>query len=162
MPVRGGRQVTKQLSVAKKRTHQLEVVGVGAAFVRVVEQPDVAVDHTAALLRHTGSSAHGKSHGPDKHGEPRFALHQSVATVCIVQTVTGVMRLGNDGVERAAVQRGVHFIGNLLQTSLEHGERDGIECGRSVVITHGFFLGCVVSIHSSNLPHGSCSLKNQE
>ncbi len=51
VPVRGRGQEAEQPAGAKHRQHQLEVVGVGAAFVGVVEEPDVAVLHAAARLR---------------------------------------------------------------------------------------------------------------
>ena len=130
VPMRGGCQKTIQLALAKKRPHQLEVVGVRTAFVGVVEQPGVAVDDAATLGSGALGRAYRKGHGAYKYRQSGLALHQRVAALGVVQAVAGVVRLGNDGVERAAVQRGVHLVGNLLQSAAQDRQRDGVHCGR--------------------------------
>ena len=107
-------QEAKQFATPEKRPHQFEIIGVCAAFIGVVEQPNVTVLHAAARGSGFGSSAHGKGHGTHKHGQARFALHQSVARDTVVNAVTSIVRFGNDGVERAAVKRSIHLVGNLL------------------------------------------------
>ena len=79
VPVRGRGQKAIQLTAAKAGLDQLEVVGVGAAFVGVVEQPHIARLHAPALSRHAHGGAHGKSHGPHKHGQTRLTLDQGIA-----------------------------------------------------------------------------------
>ena len=98
----------------------------GAPLVRVVEQPHVTRLHAPAFLGHAHGRPHGKGHGPHKHRQSRFALNQGVTRGRVVQPVTGVVGFGNDGVERAAVKRGVHFIGDLLQPAPQHGQRDRV------------------------------------
>jgi hypothetical protein len=127
--VRGRRQVTEQLAATKEGAYQLEVIGMGAALVRVVEQPGVTVCHAgawvsrrAALPRHLRRGAHRERHGPDKHREARFALHQRIARDGVIEPMAGVMGLGNDGIEGAAVQRGVHLVGDLFQTPFKDGQ----------------------------------------
>jgi hypothetical protein len=45
----------------------------------------------------------------------------------VIEPVAGVMRLGDDRVERGTVKRRVHLIGNLDQATVEDRERDRIE-----------------------------------
>ena len=49
-----------------------------------------------------------------------------VAALAVVQTVAGVVRLGNDGVEGAAVERRVHFVGDLFEPTAQHGQGDRV------------------------------------
>ena len=104
----------KTIGLAEKGSHQFEIIGVRATFVRVVEQPNITVLHAPPCGGHACCCAHGKSHGTHKDGQARLALHQGIAADGIVQTVACVMRLSNDGVERTSVKRGVHFIGHLF------------------------------------------------
>ena len=128
VPVCGRSQKAIQLTVAKAGLDQFEVVGVRAALIRVVEQPHVARLHAASLSGHAHGGAHGKSHGTHKHRQARLALDQGVAGDGIVQAVASVMRLGNDGVEGAAIERGVHLVGNLFESAAQHGQSDRVHC----------------------------------
>ena len=113
-----------------------------ATLVRVVEQPDVAILHAGATFGgHAHGGAHGKGHRADKHRQSGLALDQRVAGLRVIQAVAGVVRLGNDGVERAAVQRGVHLVGNLLQPPAQHRKRHRIQ---NLFSHHGVHSCCVV------------------
>ncbi|MNI59392.1 hypothetical protein D3C73_1145510 [compost metagenome] len=127
VPMRGRSQKAEQLCAPEHRTHQLEVIRVRAAFVGVVEEPDVAIHHATALGGHLGGRLHGKGHRAHKDRQAGFALDQGGAGGRVVHAVAGVVGLGNDGVERAAVQRRVHLIGNLFQTALQDRQGDGIK-----------------------------------
>ena len=127
VPMRGRRQIAKQNPILEVRPHQLEVVGVGAAFIGVIEEPGVAGLHPPALKSHCGGGAHRKGHHPDKNRQARFALHQGVPIHRIIKTVAGIVGFGNDGVERTAVQGGIHLIGNLLETSSQNGQGHRIQ-----------------------------------
>ena len=107
-------QEAKKFATTEKWPHQFEIVGVRAAFVRIVEQPNVTVLHAAACGSSFGSRTHRKRHGAHKNGQPRFALHQGVTRDTVVNAMTSIVCFCNDRVESAAVQRGIHLVGNLL------------------------------------------------
>ena len=114
VPVRCRSQEAKKFAAAEKWPHQFEIVGVRAALIRIVEQPNVTVLHTAARGSSFGSRTHSKRHGAHKHGQARFALHQGVTRDTVVNAMASIVRFCNDRVESAAVQRGIHLVGNLL------------------------------------------------
>ena len=98
-----------------------------AAIVRIVEDEGVA-GFEAALggdLRDHGT--HREGHGADEDRQALRALHERVAGLRMVQAVAGVARLGDDGVEGAAIERRVHLVGDLLEPALQHGQRHGVD-----------------------------------
>ena len=89
-----------------------------ASLIRIVKEPRVARFHAPACVCHFTRGFDRKGHDPYKNGQARFALNQGVSCLGIVQTVTGIVRFGNDWVERTSVERGIHFISDLLQSPL--------------------------------------------
>jgi hypothetical protein len=64
---------------------------------------------------------------PTKIGRPDVPLHQGGAGLGVIEAVAGIVRLGDDRIERRAVERCVHLVGDLHQAAVEHRERDRIE-----------------------------------
>ena len=115
------------LPVAHQRAHQAEVVEVRAAVVGIVEQIGVARLEPAVARDLVDHGLDGERHGADEDRQAGRALHQGRAGLGVVEAVAGVVRLGDDRIERRAVERRVHLVGDLDETAVEHRERDRIE-----------------------------------
>ena len=128
VPVPDRCQITKDPAVTKDRAHQLEIRQVCAAFIRVIEDIDIAIFGrvVACQIDHI---AHSKGHHPDKHRQPFLALDKRFAGYGIIQPVRRVMCLGNDRVEGAAEQCRIHFIGNLFQPAAQDGKLHRVDPG---------------------------------
>ena len=68
-----------------------------------------------------------KRHGADEDRQARVALHQSGASLGVIKPVAGIMGLGDDRIERGAIKRCVHLVGDLHQAAVEHRQCHGIE-----------------------------------
>ncbi len=133
-----GGEETEHLAVPEHGLDQPEVGKVGAAVIRIVEDPDVALVDAALLRGLVDDRLHGKGHDADEDRQAGFTLHQGLAGVRIVDAVGGVMGLGDDRVEGGAEQGRVHFVGDLFQTALQDCERDRIYCHQSA--SSSYFL----------------------
>ena len=129
-PVPGRCHPAKQGAVAEHGAHQPEVVQMRAARVRVVEQIRVARGQAAVARDLLDHGPDGKRHGADEDGQPGRPLHQRVACGGVIQAVAGVAGFGNDRVERRAVERCIHLIGDLRQAPVQDGQGDRV--GRHV------------------------------
>ena len=129
MPVRGRSEEAKQFTIPVIRPHQLEIVRVRAALIRIVEEPDVSRDHAAALAGRLHGEPHREGHGTHEDRQAGFPLHQRIARYPVINTVARIVRLGNDRVERNAIKRRVHFIGDLLEPAAQNGQRNRIRRG---------------------------------
>ena len=68
-----------------------------------------------------------KAIAPTKIGRPVVPC-TSVAPVCgVVKAVAGVMGFGDDRIERRAIERRVHLVGDLDQAAIEHRKQDRID-----------------------------------
>ena len=63
---------------------------------------------------------------PTNTGRPDLPCTSVAPLAASYEAVAGVVRLGDDGIEGAAVQGRVHFIGDLFQPAVEHGQGDGV------------------------------------
>ena len=99
----------------------------GAAIIGIVEDIGVARGEGAVAGDGVDHGLDGERHGADEDRQAGRALHQGGACLGVIEAVAGVVRLGDDRIERRAVERGVHLVGDLHQAAVEHRERDGIE-----------------------------------
>ena len=116
-------------AVTHQWTHQTEIVEVGAAVVRIVEQIGVAGGEIAVAGDLVDHRLDRERHGADEDRQPRRALHQGGAGLGVIEAVAGIVRLGDDRIERRAVERRVHLVGDLDEAAIEHRKRDRIERG---------------------------------
>ena len=126
-PVADRGEPGEYLAAAHHRTHQTEVVEVGAAVVGIVEQISVALREMAVLAHLVDHRLDRERHRADEDRQARGALHQGRAGLGVIEAVAGVVRLGDDRIEGRAVERRVHLVGDLHQAAVEHGERHRIE-----------------------------------
>ena len=131
VPVPDGGQITEDLAISENRLHQPEIGQMCAAVIGVVEDEDVSVGHTAIALHPFNHRLHGERHHPDEDRQAGLALNKGFTRFRIVNTVAGVMRLGDDRVESGPEQGRVHFIGNLFQSPFQNGKRNRIHLRRS-------------------------------
>ena len=122
----------EHLAAAHQRAHQPEIVEVRAAVVGIVEQVGVAGVETAVARDLVDHGLHRERHGADEDRQAGRALHQRRAGLGVVEAVAGVVRLGDDRIERRAVERRVHLVGDLDQAAVEHRKRDRIERGHRI------------------------------
>ena len=114
---------------AHERSHQPDVVEMGAAVVWVVEEKCVAGREIAVACDFVDHRLDRERHGADEDRQAGRSLHQGRAGFGMIEAVAGVVRLGNDRIERRAIERRVHLVGDLDETTVEHRERDRIEQG---------------------------------
>ena len=126
-PVADRGEPGEHLAAAHDRAHQAEVVEMRAAVVGVVEQIGVARLQPAVARDLVDHGLDRERHGADEDRQAGRALHQRRAGFGVIEPVAGVVRLGDDRIERRAEQRRVHLVGDLHQTAVEHRKRDGIE-----------------------------------
>ena len=98
-----------------------------AAVIGVVEQEGVAGLEPAVTGDFVDHRLDRERHGADEDRQACRSLHQRRAGFGMVEAVAGVARLGDDRIESGAVERRVHFVGDLLEPALEDRQRDGIE-----------------------------------
>ena len=125
------RHPAEQPAVAEVGAHQLHVVEMGAAPVRVVEDPGVAVAGPAGGCRRLDGQACRSGHGAREYGQPRRPLHQRGPRDGVVDAVGGVVGLRDDRIEGRAEQGCVHLVHQLLQPPLKHGQRHRVQPGPS-------------------------------
>ena len=126
-PMPHARQPAEQLALPEHRSDQAEIIEMRAALIGVVEQEGVARLQPRAIRDATDHRLHGEGHGADEDRQALRALHQRGTRFGMIQAVAGVARFRDDGVERAAVERRVHLIRDLLQPPLQDGEGDGVQ-----------------------------------
>ena len=97
------------------------------ARIGIVEDPQIAILGTAIGFRLCDTGLHRERHHTDKDRQAFLALDQRVARPRFVDAVRRIARLGNDGAERGAEQRHVHFVGNLFQPAFDNGEGNRID-----------------------------------
>ena len=68
-----------------------------------------------------------KAMAPTKTGRPDLPCTSVSPVFGVVEAVAGVVRLGNDRIEGAAVERRVHLVGHLFEAAAQDGERDRIK-----------------------------------
>ena len=117
----------EHLAAAHQRAHQAEIVEVGAAVVGIVEQIGVAGGEIAVARDLVDHRLDRERHGADEDRQAGGALHQRRAGLGVIEAVAGVVRLGDDRIERRAVERRVHLVGDLDEAAVEHRKRDRIE-----------------------------------
>jgi hypothetical protein len=88
--------------------------------------------HFATTIANDGT--HGEGHGTDKYRQALGALHQSIAGNRIINTMAGIARFGDDGVEGTAIKRRVHLIGDLFKPALQHRQGHGIKTRRGYFV----------------------------
>ena len=115
------------LAAAHQRAHQAEIVEMRAAVVGIVEEIGVAGGEIAVARDLVDHRLDREGHGADEDRQARRALHQGGAGLGVIEAVAGVVRLGDDRIERRAVQRRVHLVGDLDEAAVEHRKRDRIE-----------------------------------
>ena len=99
----------------------------GAASIGIVEQVGVTGIEVAIDGHFINDGFYRERHGTDKDRQAARALNQCRASLRVIEAVAGVARFGNDRIERGSVQCCVHFVCDLLQTTVENGKRDGIK-----------------------------------
>jgi hypothetical protein len=144
--MRDRREETEQFAAAEERPHQLEVGEMGAALVRIVENIDVAVGEIAVARGLLDHRLDRERHHADEDRQPGLALHQGLAGSRVVEAVRGIVRLGDDGVKRAAEQRRVHLVGDLFQPALEDRERHRVE-HQSMIPKSGYRFSDKIMLH---------------
>ena len=77
-----------------------------------------------------------EGHGADEDRQAGRALHQGCAGLGVIEAVAGVVRLGDDRIERRAIQRRVHLVGDLDEAAVEHRKRDRIERLHHELVKH--------------------------
>jgi hypothetical protein len=85
--------------------------------MRIIEDEDVAV---VQIPIGGGFFNHGldrKGHHTDKNRKTGFSLDQRVPGLRVIKAVAGIMRFSNDGIERCAEERCVHFVRNLFHAA---------------------------------------------
>ncbi len=117
----------EHLAAAHHRTHQAEIVEMRAAVVRIVEQISVALGEVAVVRDLVDHRLDRKRHGADENRQARSALHQSRAGLGVIKPVAGVVSLGDNRIERRAIERCVHLVGDLHQAAVEHRQCHGIK-----------------------------------
>ena len=128
-------QKAKELSVAEERPNELEVVQMGSTVIGVVEDEHISVREFALGLVDHGLD--GKRHRADEDRQAALSLHQCFAIVLVVQPVSGIVCLGDDGIERRAEQCGVHLVCNLFKPTVENGKCHGIDHQISSIVCAG-------------------------
>jgi hypothetical protein len=128
-------QKAEQLSVAEERPNELEVVQVGTAVIGIVEDEHISIREIALGLVDHGLD--GKRHGANEDRQAALSLHQRFSIVFVIQPVSGVVRLGDDGIEGRAEQGGVHLVCNLFKPTVENGECHGIDHQNSSIVCAG-------------------------
>ena len=98
-----------------------------AAVIGIVEEIGVAVGEAAVARDLVDHGLDGERHRADEDRQAGRALHQRRAGLGVIEAVAGVVRLGDDRIERRAIQRRVHLVGDLDETAVEHRERDRIQ-----------------------------------
>ena len=126
-PVADRGEPREHFAVAHQRAHEPHVVQVRAAVIRIVEQIGVARIEVAVARDLVDHRLDGECHRADEDRQAGCALHQRRAGLGVIEAVAGVVRLGDDRIERRAIQRRVHLVGDLDEAAVEHRERDGIE-----------------------------------
>ena len=117
------REATEKLVVVEERLYQLEVVQMCAAIIWIIEYPDVTgLQPVALFIGCLDRGTYCKRHGSHEHGQTGFTLNEGVARCRIVQAVRCVMRFRDNRIECTAIQRGIHFVCNLFQASLEYSQ----------------------------------------
>ena len=114
---------------AHQGTHQAEIVEVRAAVVRVVEEIGVAGIEIAVARDLVDHGLDREGHGADEDRQAGCALHQGRAGLGVIEPVAGVVGLGDDRIERRAIQRRVHLVGDLDEAAVEYRKRNRIERG---------------------------------
>ena len=127
MPDRGN--PGEHAAAAHQRAHQAEIVEVRAAVVGVVEEIGVAGVEVAVARDLVDHGLDRERHGADEDRQAGRALHQGRAGLGVIEAVAGVVRLGDDRIERRAVERRVHLVGDLDEAAVEHRKRDRVERG---------------------------------
>ena len=112
MPDRG--QIAEQFAAVKDRLYQSEIGKMRAAIIGIVEDPQIAVMNPVLAGGLVDHRFHREGHDADEHRQARLALHQRFAGDRVVDTMRGIMRLGDDRIERRAKQRCIHLVGDLL------------------------------------------------
>jgi hypothetical protein len=119
-------QPTEHAAVAVDRPHQPKIVEMRAAVIGIVEDISVAGSKTAVACHLVDHRLHREGHGADEDRQAQRPLHQRRAGLRVVEAVAGVTRLGDDRIERGAVERRVHLVGDLLEPPLQDRQGDGI------------------------------------
>ena len=123
-PVAGIGEPREQLALVEKRFDEAHVHQMRAAEIRVVDDEHVAgLDAFRALYHRLG----GELHGADEHRQAQFALRDQRAVVAVVNAVGTVHGLGDHRRKRRATERQVHFVADLVEAVLDHGQGDGVE-----------------------------------
>ena len=99
----------------------------GAAEVGIVADVDVARLQIAGAL----DEGPGRVlHGADENRQAKLALGDQRPVIAMVDAVGPVHRLGDHRAEGRALEGQVHFVADLVQTVLHHGQGDMVQCLR--------------------------------
>ncbi len=148
MPMPDGSEIAEQCAVPVVGPHQPHVAQVRAADMGIVEDIDVTVLQIPIGGGFLDHRLHGKGHHPDKDRQAGLALHQGIPRHGMIETMTGVMRFGDDGVEGGAEQGRVHFVGDLFHPTRQDGKRDRINL-RGRLGAHAFAFASAMSFQTS-------------
>ncbi|OIQ64680.1 hypothetical protein GALL_537690 [mine drainage metagenome] len=120
-------QPCEDFSVPEQWPNQAKIVEVRAPFIRVVKQISVARFQISVLTGLVDHRLDRKSHRANEDRQSRRALHQGRAGLGVVKAMASVVGFGNDRIERRAIERRVHLVGDLDQTAIENGKQDRID-----------------------------------
>ena len=116
-------------SLAQQWTHETKIVEVRPPIIRVVEEKSVVLGKVTVPSDFVDDGLDRECHRPDKDRQAGCSLHERGARLRVIDAMAGIMRLGDDGIERGAVERRVHLIGDLDKPAVEDRERNGIDHG---------------------------------
>ena len=99
----------------------------GAAVIGVVEEVCVAGLETAFARDLVDDRFHREGHRADEDRQTRRALYERRASLSVIEPVACVARLRDDRIEGRAIERCVHFVGDLLKPPVQYRKGHGIK-----------------------------------